>query len=68
MLECCPRFCFWSLLDRADLWMLERSCRHFFVLLDLKGIPPDVSCDNAAEDELALELEEPDDNPGTTIP
>ena len=31
------------------------------------GIPPDVSCGNDVEDELALELEEPVDNPGATI-
>ena len=29
-------------------------------------IPPDVSCGNDVEDELALELEDPVDNPGAT--
>ena len=33
----------------------------------LAGIAPAVSCSNDVEDELALELEELVDNPGTTI-
>ena len=30
-------------------------------------MPPDVSCENDVEDELALELEEPVGNPATTM-
>ena len=44
------------------------ECLHcHFVLLLNGGVPSDVSCSNDVEDVLALELEEPVDNLGTTI-
>ena len=39
--------------------MLERSCRHFVVLLDLKRFLSDLFCRNDVEDELGLEMKEP---------
>ena len=52
-------------MDRLDFSVLERGYRHFVVSLELGEIP-DVSSGNDVEDELALELEEPVDNPWTT--
>ena len=37
------------------------------IVAGLDEVSPDVSCGNDVEDALALELEEPVDNPGTTI-
>ena len=68
----CWKFC--ELHRAIDVSLLE-SCAHFYFcfrfLLDrvagLAGIPSSVSRSNDVEDELALELEELVDNPGTTI-
>ena len=46
--------------------MPQRLYRHFVLLL-LDEVSSDVSCGNDAKDVLGPELEEPVDNPGTTI-
>ena len=47
--------------------MLERSYRHFVVLLDVKRYYQTCPASNDVEDELALELVEPVASPGTTV-
>ena len=47
--------------------MLERAYRHVVFFAGLDKVSSDVSCGNDVEDVLALDLEEPVDNPGTTI-
>ena len=64
LLDCCPCFYFLFLVfvgspRFADVWGWVSS---------LRGVAgPDESCGNDVEDKLALELEEPVDNPGTKI-
>ena len=55
MLGCCPSFRFW-------FWVSS-----FRVVAGLDEVSSDVSCSKDVEDVLAVELEEPVDNHGTTI-
>ena len=59
--------CFGVLLDHATCFPMPQRLYRHFVLLLLDEVSSDVSCGNDAKDVLGPELEEPVENPGTTI-